>query len=70
MEQQAQRKHSEQDEEYDTKNSSSTPGVNNEIRNQILEEHTKNFPEGDPSVRRISPDKGTFGAGPMKLTNH
>ncbi len=45
--------------------SASTPDVS-EQRNKILEEHTKKYPDGDPSVRRISPDKGTFGVGTKK----
>lgn len=30
-------------------------------RNDILKEHQAKFPEGDPSVRRISPEKGSTG---------
>jgi hypothetical protein len=40
--------------------SPSTAG-GDEMRNRILEEHAKKYPEGDPSVRRISPDKGRIG---------
>ena len=29
-------------------------------RNEILEEHAKKYPEGDPSVRRKNPDKGSL----------
>ena len=34
------------------------PLGDNAKRNEILEEHNRQFPEGDPSVRRKNPDKG------------
>jgi hypothetical protein len=43
----------------DEKNTSASPAsLKDDARNQTLAEHLKKYPEGDPSVRRISPDKG------------
>jgi hypothetical protein len=46
---------------FEKQTSGSTPDASDE-RNRILEEHAKRYPEGDPSVRRKSPDKGTIGS--------
>jgi len=51
------------DKKIDKESSSGVVGGGDRMRNVILEEHARKYPEGDPSVRRISPDKGTFGAG-------
>lgn len=44
--------------DFEKNTSESTIGINDAKRNEILEEHARKFPEGDPSVRRKNPDKG------------
>lgn len=49
----------EQKKELEKETSGSTLG-DDAMRNKILEEHAKKYPEGDPSVRRKNPEKGSL----------
>lgn len=49
----------ERKKEAEKETSGSTLG-DDAMRNKILEEHAKKYPEGDPSVRRKNPEKGSL----------
>jgi hypothetical protein len=48
-------------------------GLVSDEKNKIFEEHARKYPEGDPAVRRIRPDRGEIpitepqGDGTMKV---